>query len=37
VRLDCDKGRLEARLALAAAGGLESLRLAPSGDETCVP
>jgi CubicO group peptidase (beta-lactamase class C family) len=37
VRLDCDKGRLEARLALAAAGGLESLRLAPSVDETCVP
>ena len=37
LRLECDKGRLDARLEAAAAGGLKSASLAPGDDEACVP
>ena len=38
VRLDCERGRLDAEITLdKASGGLSSSRLSPADDEACVP
>ena len=37
LRLNCDKGRLDVRLTVDAAGLMTGLRLAPAAGEVCVP